>query len=79
LGLAKEALGDLSGALDALNRAVTLNPRSFDVWHKKASLRLKVGDSRGALDDVDRALSLNPKSAELLEMRKRLQGSRNGF
>jgi tetratricopeptide (TPR) repeat protein len=77
LGLAKEALGDLSGAHDALSRAAGLNPKSFDVWFKKASLRLKLEGSKGALEDVERALALNPKSVELLETRSRLRGSIN--
>ncbi len=79
LGLAKEALGDLSGAHEALSRAAGLNPRSFDVWSKKASLRLKLEGSKGALEDLERALSLNPKSVELLEMRDRLRGSTNAL
>lgn len=78
LGLAREALGDLAGAHEALSRAVALNPESFDVWRSRASLRLKLKDEQGALTDLNRALALNPSSAALHELRKRLEGGLDG-
>lgn len=73
LGLAKEALGDLSEAHAALGRAAALNPKSFDIWHKKASLRLKLGDSKGALEDLERAIALSPAKSGQRALREEFE------
>lgn len=69
LALAKEGLGDLDGALAALNKAVALNPSGFDVLTKRASVKLKLDDDKGALADLDKAAALSPNTASLYNLR----------
>jgi len=69
LGLAKEFIGDLNGALESIDKAVELNPMNFNIIAKRGLMRQRVGKIQEAVADFDKALELNPKSADLLNLR----------
>lgn len=79
LALAKEGLGDLDGALAALDKAVALNPTGFDVLAKRASVKLKRKNDKGALADLDKAVALNPNNASLYNLRGDLKRKLNNL
>lgn len=79
LALTKEAVGDLKGAIDALDRAVELNDKNFEVLSKRASLKLKRADPKGAMGDLDKAIALNPNSARLFNLRGDLKRELGNF
>ena len=51
---------DVNGALDDLNRAVSINPRVAEIYNGRAIARLQKGDSAGALADYVKAIELKP-------------------
>jgi len=59
-------LDDLAGALEDLDRAVVLRPRSALAWHNRACVKLDLGDPAGSAEDCTKALELEPSgSAEM--------------
>jgi len=65
------ASGDLDDArfADEIERAVALEPRSYDLRMIRARLRLARGDDAGALEDLDAALSERPADPAALGVR----------
>jgi tetratricopeptide (TPR) repeat protein len=51
---------DIDGALDDLNKAVTINPRVAEIYNGRAIARLQKGNSDGALADYEKAIELKP-------------------
>jgi tetratricopeptide (TPR) repeat protein len=51
---------DIDGALDDLNKAVSLNPKEGEIYAARAVARLQKRDSDGALADYEKALELKP-------------------
>lgn len=54
------AAGDLACADQAMMRAVTLEPRCYDVAARLGALRLSRGDARGAIDAFERSIRVVP-------------------
>ena len=69
---AREAQGQLADAVEALNRAISLNPRSSSYYYVLAQIYRQLGkveDSRRALDSFIR---LKKETTDLEEMRRNL-------
>src|SRR5438477_10832767 len=62
-GNAKQAKGDLDGAIVDYNRAVKLNPNNALAYGNRGYVKQTKGDLDGAMADFNRALELNPKDA----------------
>jgi Flp pilus assembly protein TadD len=62
-GRAKEAKGDLDGALVDFNRALTLDPNNSYAYANRGLIKYKKGDVDGALTDYNRALTLDPNNS----------------
>ena len=50
------------GALDALDRAIALDPQLARAWHERGRVKLAIFDLEGALADLTRALELDSRS-----------------
>lgn len=62
----KQAAGDTKGALEAINKAIELNPKEADLYKQRAQLNMAAKDPKAAIADYTKALSLNPKDASSL-------------
>jgi len=51
---------DIDGALDDLNKAVSINPKVAEIYNGRAIARLQKGNSDGALADYEKAIELKP-------------------
>lgn len=51
---------DVNGALEDLNKAVSINPRVGEIYNGRAIARLQKGDLDGALADYEKAIELKP-------------------
>lgn len=59
LGVVRTNMGDLDGALEALNIGLASAPRSTMLLSNRARTLIARGNTRGALDDLDAALELD--------------------
>jgi len=57
---------DIDGALEDLNKAVSINPKVAAIYNGRAIARLQKGDSDGALADYEKAIELKPSLASAL-------------
>jgi tetratricopeptide (TPR) repeat protein len=63
-GKQKYIKGDYQGALSDYNKAISINPKLADAYHRRGVLKqTKLKDTQGALADYNKAISLNPKYA----------------
>lgn len=60
---------DIDGALDDLNKAVSINPKVAETYNGRAIARLQKGDSDGALADYEKAIELKPSLPSALSGR----------
>ncbi|HJT27858.1 MAG TPA: tetratricopeptide repeat protein [Pyrinomonadaceae bacterium] len=51
---------DVDGALDDLNKAISINPRVAEIFNGRAIARLQKGDLDGALEDYEKTIELKP-------------------
>ena len=71
-GIARENLGDLSGAIEDFNRAIELDSEYGDAYFRRGSLRERLGDYPGALSDFDTVLAIDPESqSKVMKFRER--------
>jgi len=80
-GLARQAKGDLDGALEDYDRAVDLDPKNVDAFYRRGLDRQAKGDLGGALADYTQVLGLDPKRADAFSCRgfiKQAQGDLDG-
>jgi lipoprotein NlpI len=61
-GRLKRNLGDLTGALGDLDKAIALKADAF-AYLNRGLVKGDLGDSAGAMNDFDQAIELNPKFA----------------
>jgi tetratricopeptide (TPR) repeat protein len=71
-GLRALSTGDLGGALDAFERATTLDPRSASAWHGKGLALDRMGNTREAADAYREFLKLQNSGDDAEKARKRL-------
>jgi lipoprotein NlpI len=62
-GTAKQAKGDLEGAITDFNRAIELDPKRTNAYNNRGLARAAKGDVEGAIADYNHAIELDPKSA----------------
>ena len=60
---------DIDGALDDLNKALSLNPKVAELYNGRAIARLQKGDAEGALADYEKAIELKPSLPSALRGR----------
>ena len=60
LGFCYFNLGDNVKALEAINKAIQIDPRYPEAYDKRAQIKLSAGDYKAALEDLNKALSINP-------------------
>jgi tetratricopeptide (TPR) repeat protein len=61
--LARDAKGDLEGAIADYNEAIHLKPDFADAFNNRGNARRAKGDVEGALEDYDEAIRLKPDDA----------------
>lgn len=61
--------GDLPGAIDDCNHALSINPRYSTAFFNRGSARATAGDFQSALSDFDRALEFNPRNVDAYYLR----------
>lgn len=59
-GMAREKLGDLSGAIKDFDTAIQVNPEYANAINNRANIKTSLADYAGAIRDYDRAIRLNP-------------------
>ena len=69
LGVARHALGQSDGALDALRRAVAYRPDNQSSYHHIALIRFRAGDLDGSLAALSRQARLAPQALDSSLMR----------
>lgn len=60
-GLARQARGDLDGAIADYTKSLELNPRFDGAYMNRGLARQAKGDLDGAIEDFGRAIAINPK------------------
>jgi tetratricopeptide (TPR) repeat protein len=60
-GLAKQAKGDLDGAIADHTRAIELDPKYVPAYNDRGTAKQDKGDLDGAIADYTRAIELHPK------------------
>lgn len=63
-GIAKQAKGNLDGALADYNKAIELDPKAPHVYDFRGFARRLKGDLDGAIADYNRAIELDPQDAD---------------
>ncbi len=61
--------GDVNGALDDLNKAIAINPKTAEIYNGRAIAHLQKGNWDGALADYEKALELKPTLPSALQGR----------
>lgn len=77
----KQAAGDIKGALEAINKAIELNPKESDLYEHRAQINMAAKDPKAAIADYTKALSLKPERAANLYQRalaKEMIGDKKG-
>ncbi len=59
--------GDLSGALQTLDRIIKKNPNFTEAYHKRAQVRQKLQDFKGAIADYQETMRLQPLALSFQE------------
>ncbi len=75
LGLAREALGELADARQALTRAAALNPRNAEAWRKLVDIGVRLNDPSGARRDLNAAIAYHPSDPVLRSLQRSLEGA----
>lgn len=78
-GGARSALGDLTGAAQAYERAAALAPKDPDLWLDIARFRRGSGDIGGAIQAADRSVALRPDDIATLTLRGELTRGQYGL
>lgn len=70
-------LGDLAGALELLDRALSLDPTAADAIYLRARILQEQGDLERATDALCAYLALRPEGSSAREVRRRLDEARD--
>ena len=63
-GVAKGRRGDLKGAIEDFNQALSLNPNYAQAYYNRGVAYAHLGENQKAIADYSQALSLNPNYAD---------------
>jgi tetratricopeptide (TPR) repeat protein len=80
-GFARQAKGDLDGALSDYNQALSLDPKDVEAFYRRGLAHQAQGDLDGALDDYTAVLGLDPNQADAFSNRgfvKQAKGDLDG-
>jgi tetratricopeptide (TPR) repeat protein len=58
----KNELGDRKGAILDFDRAIKINPNSYNTYSSRGSAKYNLGDNKGAILDFDQAIRIKPKN-----------------
>ncbi|HEX7899982.1 MAG TPA: tetratricopeptide repeat protein [Planctomycetota bacterium] len=67
LGWTRRKIGQHAEAVDALSKAIELNPADADGWSQRGYARRDAGDKDGARSDLRKAIALKPEYKETIE------------
>ena len=73
---ARQAQGDLDGAIADYGRVLELDPGDYATLDNRANLRRRKGDLEGALADLDQAIRLSPPDAAVFFNRGNIRQTR---
>lgn len=65
LGILMRRRGNVAGAINAYDRAISLRPELAEAWLNRGAAHVAMGESRAAIDDLDEALRLGLERPEL--------------
>lgn len=68
-GMAKEALGDIAGAISDYSEGLKLNPKYRLLYHRRGLAYEQQGDPELAIKDFSQAIQLDPTDSEALVLR----------
>ncbi|MCE0522615.1 MAG: tetratricopeptide repeat protein [Methylacidiphilales bacterium] len=80
-GLVRQSTGDLDGAIQDFDQAVSLDPKDAEALYRRGLAREAKGDMAGALADYTEVLGINPKQADAYSNRgfvKQARGDTDG-
>ena len=60
-----ERIGNYEESIKCYDRALEIDDRDGNIWHRKGMALAKTGDMDGALGCYDRALGLVPKNKQI--------------
>jgi len=60
LGLEQSVVGELDESLICYNKAIELNPTSYNAFYNRGNSKGRLADYQGAIDDYSKAIQLNP-------------------
>lgn len=60
-GLEKSRLGDMSGAMEAFNKSIQLNPKDAEAFYRRANTNYDQKKYDEAIADYSQAITVNPK------------------
>ncbi|MDR0646152.1 MAG: tetratricopeptide repeat protein [Elusimicrobiota bacterium] len=60
----KDAAKDFKGALEDLNAAISLSPKSAGLYMDRASMHARQNEAQSALKDLEEVIKINPENAE---------------
>jgi tetratricopeptide (TPR) repeat protein len=63
-GVAKFKVGNIKGAIQDYDRAISINPKYGESYVNRGIAKFKVGNIKGAIQDYDRAIAIDPKDGE---------------
>src|SRR5262245_32314148 len=72
-GKVKFSSGDYKGALEAFNKAISLDPAYATAYQDRGGAQYALGDDAAALADCNKALELDPKLPDALFKRAVIQ------
>lgn len=68
--------GQLTEALNALNKAISLDPKNTDNYIKRGLVHMQLGKTDEAIADMDQALAADPSNAQAKDLRKKFMEHR---
>ena len=68
--------GKLDDAIQDLDKAIALNPNSYQAYTNRGIARKEKGDIDGAIADYDKAIALNPNAAYAYNNRGNARGKK---
>jgi Flp pilus assembly protein TadD len=68
--------GQLTEALNALNKAISLDPKNTDNYIKRGLVHMQLGKTDEAIADMDQVLAADPSNAQAKDLRHKFMEHR---